>query len=534
MPENCGLFPIVDMDEKLQLLAKLLVDHGLEDAFGVTGSGSSLALITELEALGVRYYPASHEASAALMAGAVCKLTGRISVSISIKGPGLANMLPGIVHNRFENNPALSISEAFGTEVPFYRKHKRLDHTALLSSVVKGIISLSDIERLLPILLDTARTEVPGPVHLDLCVKDTKQSARMDSNNHGILSLNQDVRKEVFQRLRNSERPVLLIGSLASRRIWRERLTSLSIPMFTTVSAKGVLDESLPYSAGVFTGDGKELAPESHLLAEADLVVGIGLRNAEVLSPKPFGSPTVMVDEVNNDSADGFQADVLLTGAGPDIIYDFLDELKSKSWGLERIDFLRHRMQKALLHAAWLPPVCFDILNHLNFPYALVLDAGSFCIVGEHLWQAAPDRFFISSSNGRSMGGAIPSALGAAIGKPGVPVFCVLGDGGMGMHSAEIKLAVQEKLPICFTFMTDGRYGSIACAPQPRPISRRAVTVFQPSWWRSIEAMGCEACAVDSEGSFAAAVQTWARRGPLFVEASFDPESYAAMTGRLR
>ena len=522
------------MDEDIQLLARLLVDHGLEHAFGVTGSGLSLALITELESLGVRYCPASHEASAALMAGAVARTTGRVSCSISIKGPGLANMLPGIVHNHFEGNPALSISEAFGGGVPLYRRHKRLDHGALLASVVKACTSLDDVDRGFPSLMATAHREVPGPVHLDLCSGSPGSVPTTTFSTDGQASSEGSAREEVTQKVAAAERPILVVGSLALRRSWKERLEALSIPVFTTAAAKGVVDEGFAHAAGVFTGDGKELVPEWHLISEADLVVGVGLRNTEVLTPKPFGRSTVLVDEVNGGLADGFQADLLSLDADRDAVADLLDILSEKRWGLDSIDLLRQAMQRALLDTPWLPAACFEILNDLTFPYALTMDTGSFCTIGEHLWRAGPERPFLGGSNDRYMGVALPSALGVALATPGVPVFCVVGDGGMRTYPAELKLAVQESLPLCVILMTDGRYGSVACAPQSRPMSSRAISVFQPSWWKAAEAMGCEACQVESEGSFERAVRTWKRQEPLFIEAAFDPEAYLDMTRRLR
>ena len=132
------------------------------------------------------------------------------------------------------------------------------------------------------------------------------------------------------------------------------------------------------------------------------------------------------------------------------------------------------------------------------------------------------------------MGVSIPSAVALAICKPGLPVFCVVGDGGIRMYPAEIKLAVQENLAVCFILMTDGRYGSVACTQEAKTKSRRAVTVSQPSWVKSIEAMGCEAYVVESESALAKVVQTWDRTRPLFIEATFDPESYGTMTESLR
>lgn len=522
------------MYERIQLLANLLVKDGLKYAFGVSGSGPSLSLISELEERGVRYFPAAHEASAALMAGAVTGASGQLSASISIKGPGLANMLPGIVSNHLEGAAALSIAEAYGSDVPYYRRHKRLDHGALLSSVVKGIVSLDNLEHGLTELLQIARREAPGPVHLDLCGRGHSTEPNAGGASWDAARLHEGARREFLRCLENSERPILIVGALAARRGWRRRLETLRIPVFTTVSAKGILDESLAHSAGVFTGAGRELAPESHLFAEADLIVGVGLRNTEVLQPVPFNKPLIILDEVGHGLAEGFEADVLLIQDDADLSLNVFNELQNRSWDAAKIQDLLGRMQRDLLAVDWLPALCFDVLNQLEFAYALVLDTGSFCTIGEHLWLAGPDRYFMGSSNGRYMGTSIPSAIGLAVCRPGLPVFCAVGDGGMRMYPAEIKLAVQEELPICFILMADGLYGSVACVPQPKPMSSRAVTVFQPSWSKSVEGMGCEAYSAESRDSFAAIIQAWDRSQPLFVEATFSPEAYAAMTSRLR
>lgn len=522
------------MDERVTQLAQLLVDQGLTHAFGVTGSGSSWALITELERLGVRYYPAAHEASAAIMAGAVCRVTGRPSVSISIKGPGLANMLPGMIYNRFEGCPALSVSEAYSDDAPSFRMHKRLDHRVLIAPVVKATTTLDHIDEELPRLVRLAAQEIPGPVHIDLCHRGTEDAPPLRvQESEGETSVT-DRRADVIRLVQQAQRPVLVVGSLATRRPWASRLASLRIPVLTTVAAKGVLDERLPQSAGVFTGDGKALAPESWLFDDADLVVGIGLRNTEVLSPRPFGKPTVLLDEVEARFAEGFGAEVvwewmLLASAG-----EVLEALHGKDWGFEQVAERRRVLEHALVNGQWLPSVCFGVLNRLEPPYAVVLDTGSFCTIGEHLLQAGPDRVVLGSSNSRAMGCAIPTAVGVALSKPGWPVYCVVGDGGMRMYPAELRLAVHKRLPLCVMLMTDGRYGSIACVPQPRPMSERAVTIPETSWWETMDAWGYAASTVDSQEEVAEQLSAWDRRGPLFIQAAFDPVPYAEMTAQLR
>lgn len=521
------------MEEIIQELARNLANRGLKYAFGITGSGLSLSLITELERLGVHYYSVSHEASGALMAGVVSRMPDAFGTSISIKGPGLANMFPGIVSNHFEGNPALSISEAFGENVPFYHKHKRLDHIAFLKTIVKGYVRLDGMKRL-EMLLRHARSEAPGPVHLDL-----SSGGSVDDMPLEILEeprqVHSGVRGKFYQLLRNSERPIVVVGSLALRRCWREQLSALNIPVFTTAAAKGGLNERLPNSAGVYTGVGKQLTPEFYFNSKADLLVGIGLRNTEMLSVNFSSCPIILIDEIDQHLGEGFGSQAYLSIFDQNLIPSILGELQEKCWGLEELGIVKQGMRKKLIASNfWLPPICFDVLNSLDYPHGLILDTGSFCTVGEHLWFAGLDREFVGSSNGRSMGISIPSAVGLAISKPGYPVFCVVGDGGIRMYPAEIKLAVQECLPVCFILMTDGLFGSIACTQMAQAKSRNALIISQPSWIKAVEAMGCEAHRVNSESEFSETIETWDRTTPLFIEATFTPEAYEIMTQELR
>ncbi len=522
------------MDEKIELLARLLAKNSMKHAFGVTGSGSSWHLITELEEKGVKYFPVSHEASAALMAGAVSRATGQVSASISIKGPGLANTLPGIVYNFFEGNPAISISEAYAANVPAFRKHKRLNHRLLLSSILKGIIGLNDLEGELGRLLQIGQQEIPGPVHIELCETNNEQTFELQDMIDNVKMADSFEVSRFFKLLNESKRPVLLLGSLALRRSWIQDLERLRIPVFTTVSAKGAIDESLEISAGVFTGVGRGIAPEANLFDDCDLVVAIGLRNTEVLQAKPFGKPLVILDEINNGVHDGFSPDILLINSKVNFTLEVIKTLENKSWGIDILQASLSQMRRNLLSHDWLPAVCFDVLNHLEYPHALVLDTGLFCTIGEHVWTAGPNNYFMGSSNSRYMGTALPSSIGFAIGRPEACVFCVVGDGGMRMYTSEIKLAVQEKLPVCVLLMKDNRFGSIACAQKPQRMSSRAVNVLQPSWLAAIEAMGCEAHSIDNRRVFIETLKSWDRNGPLFIEADFDQESYSKMTMHLR
>jgi acetolactate synthase-1/2/3 large subunit len=182
----------------------------------------------------------------------------------------------------------------------------------------------------------------------------------------------------------------------------------------------------------------------------------------------------------------------------------------------------------------WLPASCFTVLNAVAGAYTGVLDTGSFCTIAEHLWLASPSRRMYGSSNGRFMGGSLPTAIGCAASDGSRPVFCVTGDGGMRMYVSEFRLAIARRLPLCLILMSDGRYASIAAADPERKLTRAAIDVPGPSWLRCVEAFGCHAVLAQRPEDFASAVNGWNKRDPIFIECRFAVEPYANMTQSLR
>src|SRR4029450_6566170 len=102
------------------------------------------------------------------MAGALARRSGTLGCAISIKGPGFANMLGGLLVDFYEQLPVLSVAEAFGPSVAASRMHKRLDHETAGRAFTKAYATLGDPRGTVATLAGIARAEIPGPVHLDL------------------------------------------------------------------------------------------------------------------------------------------------------------------------------------------------------------------------------------------------------------------------------------------------------------------------------------------------------------------------------
>jgi acetolactate synthase-1/2/3 large subunit len=59
-----------------------------------------------------------------------------------------------------------------------------------------------------------------------------------------------------------------------------------------------------------------------------------------------------------------------------------------------------------------------------------------------------------------AIGGAVPSALGAAVTRPNSRVIAIAGDGGVGYHLIELETAARYELPIVLLVGNDGLWAT--------------------------------------------------------------------------
>jgi thiamine pyrophosphate-dependent acetolactate synthase large subunit-like protein len=339
---------------------------------------------------------------------------------------------------------------------------------------------------------------------------------------------------DVIQRLRQSHRPVVIAGALATRRSWHAKLTALQVPVFTTVPGKGAMDEALPHAAGVFTNSGGPDAPERQVLPKADLILGLGLRTTELIDIKPLPAPLLLVDEFM-DGANGLGA-LMEAAVPPESIAEILQLLKSKVWGSDEVVATKAVLRTKLNLGCWLPAGVFRLIQRVLPETALFfLDTGNFCIIGEHVLTARRPRQIMGSALGRSMGVALPTGVGAALATRHTPVVVAVGDGGVRMYPDVITVAVREKLPILVLLMMDGSFASIRQGALKKGL-RQDPLCLDSSYWASVfQALGCPAEQITSYIALEQALQAWdTSTGPLFLALVFDSNAYMAMTEGIR
>ncbi len=274
-------------------LAEEITAHGVTRLFGIPGSGVTLSLIDALEKRGIAFHLTHFEGAGALMAATVGRLSGRAGVSLSIKGPGLANAVPGIAAAWFEAYPLVHLTEAFPPNSSAAQAHKRLDQSALVAPITKASRFSAKDGPSFTSMAHFACAEEPGPVLFELAPSAPASAEALPD----VATVREDGTK-ARELLRNAKQPIVIAGALALRAGLGAALAKLNVPVFSTAAAKGIIDERAPNAAGLFTGVGEGYVPEYTLLHRADLIIGIGLTARESLKCAPFKAPYLAIEAV--------------------------------------------------------------------------------------------------------------------------------------------------------------------------------------------------------------------------------------------
>ncbi len=514
----------------MESLADQIVQYGVKHIFGIPGSGPSYTLIDLLCQKGVLFHLVHFEGCAAIMAGTVGRLSGKSGVSIAIKGPGLANLLPGLAACSLDSFPAVNITEAYAPDVLPSQAHKRIDHTRLVTSVVKESAFWSEKESSFKSFAQTAEAECPGPVHLNITGGAQEKEGRIQFSRY----MPHEIDGDVLKAIERAQAPLFIAGSLAIRAGFTKHLNALHIPVLTTASAKGVVDETLAHAAGVYTGAGLTLSPEENILSQADLLIAIGLRYNEVLTVRQFPCASILLDPLGDSFSKDFNFDTIAWQNSERFWEEFWVRFDGVAWGKERIAKSNEAMCSSLLPCGFMPAHVLNVVaGYFNGKNRVVVDTGLYCTVAEHFWNAISPSSYIGSGQGRYMGLSIPQGIAAALYDPSLPTVIFCGDGSIGMFVSELKIAISNALPLIVVLISDGKFGTLRDRAVNDGLTELPVTISSPSWVKVMDALGMCAVCADTESKLAAILEDWDGK-PLYIETVFNSEDYRTMTKDIR
>jgi len=484
-----------------RLIAKMLAAEGVTDVFGII-DGTYFGLYRALGEEGITLHSPRHETSAAHMAGAYARVTGRLGVCIASNGPGVANVLPGVAVEQGEGNRVLLITSARRIGITHPDRggtYQNFDQTAVTAPMTKWSARVPSADRIPELLrraLRTSFTGRPGVVHLDVPENIVNQPTGLDADAVRLpasyrrttpLPTDPDLVARAARLLVDADQPLIHVGSGVYHAGAEEELARLAgllgAAVTTSWAARGALPESrleaIPMTA-------LELNDEVRNAADVLLVVGSRIGETDWWGKAPNWAPaarqrTVQID--NDDERLGVNRPVevaLLADArvalraladeverlGVPRLEARRDRLRSwrAAWGSERA-----RLDKALdrsgpaVHPALVPTTAQQVLPDDT---VWVFDGGNTVVWSNFYHSAETPRSVLSTFKFGMLGAGMGQGLGAAIGAGGRPVCVLIGDGAFGMHPSEVETAVRLGLPIVFVVLVDGQWGMVKMSQQ--------------------------------------------------------------------
>ena len=453
-----------------RFLAETLREYGVTHVFFVPAI--IRRALMEMEDVGIKRIISHGEKSAAYMADAYARVTGKPGLCFA-QSVGAANLAAGLQDAYLGVSPVIAIT---GHRPPMHRhrnSYQEIEHSRPFASVTKYSAEVESVEQL-PHLLRQAFREVTSgqtlPAHLDFSGISgdviTDGEADMEVVVEDSFTSRPAFRpepepervREAARLLSQAQRPVIVAGggvTASGAEAEVVRLAELmNIPVATALNAKGCIPENHPLSVGVVGSYSRWSA--NRVVSEADLVLFIGSHTGSQVTLDwripAVGTPVIQIDIDGTELGRSYPGTYGLQGDAQRTLQRLIDVLEPTSGNAGWVGQAQEHVQnwrnenEPLLNSDAVPirpeRLCQELTNFLPSDAVLLADTGHAGIwTGSMVEMQHPGQSYLRAAG--SLGWGLPAALGAKCGVPDRPVVCWTGDGGMWYHIGELETAVR-------------------------------------------------------------------------------------------
>ena len=479
-----------------EILARMLQKEGVEKVFGII-DGTYFGFYSALHRLGIEIVTPRHESCAAHMAGTYARLTGKLGVCMASNGPGVANLLPGLVVEQADGNRVLAITSARRPSIMYPDRggaYQCFDQSGVIGRIAKWSSAVSSFDRVPELVRKALRKSWegrPGVVHVDVPenimngkVKAVVSFWAPHQYRHAdpVTPTAEQVARAA-QMLIEAGAPMIHAGSgiihAGAYDALRRVAELLHAPVTTSWAARGLVDETSPLAITM-----PHVKLNHKVRNDADVVLIIGTRVGETdwwgkppYWRDPSEQKTIQVDLDGDMLGLNKPADLAILADAKRFLELLGDELERRKAEIP-LDGRRARVagygktmqeeragwDKALadmavpMHPAHIGAACREV-----FPAdsVLVADGGNATIWAMFYHQVTVPNTVISTFKFGMLGAGMAQAIGAAVALPGRPVCCIIGDGAMGVHPQEIETAVRNKAQVIYIVLCDKQWGMV-------------------------------------------------------------------------
>jgi pyruvate dehydrogenase (quinone) len=456
------------------VLIDTIHDWGVEVIFGLPGDGingiiESLRVRSET----IRFIQVRHEETAAFMACAYAKYTGKIGCCLATSGPGGIHLLNGLYDAKLDGQPVLAITglqfhDLISTHT---QQDVELDKLFIDVSVYNArIMGPAHVESVADLACRTALAyrgvaHITMPVDMQSMPMSKKKPSKRNVSGHtsdvfargGGIPTDGDLAQAAT--ILNEGKKVAIMAGRGALRASEELLElaeRLGAPIIKPILGKAAIPDDSPYTTGAAGLLGT--APSQEALENCDtlLMVGTSFPYIEFM-PQPGQARGVQIDVDPMRIGLRYPIEVGLVGDSKrtlQLLLKMLTRKEDRSFletaqkGMEKWWKLIEERGTREDHPMKPQVVAWELNKRLTDTAIVSTDSGSITTWWARQIKARQGQMYSCSGNLATMACGLPYTLAAQVAYPDRLCVGFVGDGAFSMLMADFVTAVKYKLPI--------------------------------------------------------------------------------------
>lgn len=469
-----------------------LLAHGVDTVFGLDGSHVIQVFDALADAPSIAPLTFKHENNAAIAAEMYGRLTGRPGVVLVTAGPGATNSLSGIGGAYAAGAPVVHISGGVPAGAPLEAFHG-VDGPEFLQGAFTGVTKwstrvedASEIPAALAKAFKIAVSGRPGPTHVEIAesalnVNEIEvEQAALVSGPTSVYDGAADLPglDDLIAKIDGARRIAIVAGKNAMYAAVSEAIVKLAerlgAPVAHTWDGHGAMPTVHPLSVGVWWGAARSHPTALDVVAQADLVLGVGVRAGTEMGAGLIGgaAPVALLDATDDSNPTTGPA-LGSVGALAAAVERLATSCRARDTDQATLDACaraRELQQRGLDielgrykdTRPWHIGAAIDALARRMTPDIFVVSDVS----NVKLWTPlqvpvwGPESHFQSGSWG-AMGYCLPGVIAAARLRRNKKVVGLCGDTSFLMSSSDFLTICEQKLPVVIAIHHDQRIGMI-------------------------------------------------------------------------
>lgn len=539
------------MPNAAEILIDTLVEWDVDVVFGLPGDGINgimEALRTRQDR--IRFVQVRHEESAAFMACAYAKWTGRLGVCLATSGPGGTHLLTGLYDAKLDQGPVLAITGMQFHDLIETFTQQDVDLTKVFNDVTIFNAHVADASHMENVASLACRSALSGHGVAHLSIANDVQEQELEDAERSKRNRPNHVPNRMFEgrrlpaeaeldaaaRILNDASKVAILvgrGALGARDELERTAELLAAPVAKALLGKAVLPDDHPYTTGGIGILGTLPSQEAMERCDALLIVGSSFPYVEYY-PKPGQARAVQIERDAQRIGLRCPVEAGLVGDAAESLRLLNKRLRQKTdlsflkQAQEGMKRWREMMAQSEGKAdSTLKPqaVTKAFGRRLPADAILAVDSGQNTELAARHVDMREGQAFAVSGTLASMACGLPYAIAAGIAFPGRPIFAIVGDGGFAMQLGEFSTAVRYGTPLKMLVIKNNMLNQIAWEQMMFLGNPQFGCELQPiDFAKAAEAMGGRGFSITRHDEIEDVLdRALSTDGPVVIEAVVDP-----------